>query len=220
MKPLVYGAKNRTDILDLTKTAPMLETALAYVRALGAHGKVVLLVGGKPEMKDFVKATAEEMKMPYVAGRWLGGTLTNFVEIKKRVKLMLELTGEREGGVLAKKYTKRERLMIDREIARLEEKFIGLTTLEKLPDALVIVDTRAEAIPVAEANALGIPVIGIMNSDCDLSQVTYPIVGNDASQESVQFFLGKIAEAYREGTKGRVAAPEAVAAEGEAKSAV
>jgi small subunit ribosomal protein S2 len=212
MKSLVFGSKNRTDILDLTKTAPLMEKALTFVSALAATGKTVLFVGGKPEMKDLVKQAAEEVKMPYVAGRWLGGTLTNFVEIKKRVKRMLELTADKEAGNLAKKYTKKERLMIDREIVRLEEKFAGLATLEKLPDALIVVDTRAEAIPVAEANALGIPVVGVMNSDCDFSVVTYPIVGNDASQESVRFFLDRIVEAYREGAKGHVAPKEETAA--------
>lgn len=205
MKALVYGSKNKTDILDLTKTAPIFETALTFVRGLGAHGKVALFVGGKPEMKDIVKRAAEELKMPYVAGRWLGGTLTNFAEIKKRVKRLEDLTEDREAGTLAKKYTKKERVLIDREIARLEEKFSGLSGMEKLPDALIVVDTRAEAIPVAEANELGIPVVGIMNSDCDFSQVMYPVVGNDASQESVTFFLNEIVEAYKEGTKGAVA---------------
>jgi len=204
MKPFVYGSKNKTDILDLTKTAPIFKTALTFVQGLGAHGKVALFVGGKPEMKDIVKRAAEELKMPYVAGRWLGGTLTNFVEIKKRVKRMLELADERDAGGLAKKYTKKERVLIDREIARLEEKFLGLVGMEKLPDALVIVDTRHESIPVAEANELGIPVVGIMNSDCDFSQVTYPVVGNDASQESVTFFLNEIVDAYKEGAAGRI----------------
>ena len=210
MKPLVYGSKNRTDILDLTKTAPIMETALAFVRALGATGKVLLFVGGKPETKDFVKAAAEEIKMPSVSGRWLGGTLTNFPEIKKRVKRMQELSGDREAGTLAKKYTKKERLMIDREITRLEGKFLGITTMEKLPDALLIIDTRYESIAVSEANELGIPVVGVMNSDCDFSQVAYPIVGNDASQDSVKFFLDSVVEAYREGMKGAVAAPTPV----------
>jgi len=210
MKPLVYGSKNRTDILDLTKTAPLMETALAFVRALGATGKVLLFVGGKPETKDYVKTAAEEIRMPHVSGRWLGGTLTNFPEIKKRVKRMQELSGEREAGTLAKKYTKKERLMIDREITRLEEKFLGITAMEKLPDALLVIDTRYESIAVAEANELGIPVVGVMNSDCDLSQVAYPIVGNDASQDAVKFFLDSIVEAYREGTKGAVAAPAPV----------
>lgn len=212
MKSLVYGSKNKTDILDLTKTAPILETALTFVRGAGAHGKTILFVGGKPEMKQLVKETAEALSMPYVAGRWLGGTLTNFNEIKRRIKRMQELTGERDTGASAKKYTKKERVLFDREINRLEENFLGLNNMEKLPDALVVVDTRAESIAVSEAAALGIPVVGIMNSDCDFSAVHYPIVGNDASKEAVVFFLTQITEAYREGTKGRVLPVEESAA--------
>lgn len=205
MKPYVYGSKNRTDILDLTKTAPMLEEALTFVRGLGALGKTVLLVGGKPESSSYIKEAAQALGMPYVAGRWLGGTLTNFTEIKRRVKRMQELTADKDAGALAKKYTKKERVLIDREIVRLEERFLGLTGMEKLPSALIVLDTRRESIPVAEASALGIPVVGIMNSDCDLSQVSYPIIGNDASRDSVKFFLDKIVDAYKEGQKGNVA---------------
>lgn len=204
MKPFVFGAKGKTDILDLTKTAPLLDEALMFMRGLGANGKKVLFVGGKPEMQEFVKAAAEKVSMPYVAGRWLGGTLTNFPEIKKRIKRMTELTADREAGTLAKKYTKRERVMIDREINRLEENFIGLVSLEKLPDALFVVDTRRESISVHEAQMLGIPIVGIMNSDCDFSAVSHPIIGNDASRESVRFFLDSATDAYREGLKGHV----------------
>lgn len=205
MKELVYGSKNKTDILDLTKTAPLLEDTLTFVRGLGALGKTLVIVGGKPEMQGIVKEAAESISMPYVAGRWLGGTLTNFEEIRKRVKRMQELLADREAGTLAKKYTKKERVLLDREITELENNFGGIATLEKIPSALVIVDTRREVIPVKEANVVKVPVIGIMNTDCDLSEVQYPIVGNDASRESVKFFLDQIVEAYREGAKGKVA---------------
>jgi small subunit ribosomal protein S2 len=207
MKELVYGSKNKTDILDLTKTAPLLEETLTFVRGLGALGKTLVIVGGKPEMQGIVKEAAEAISMPYVAGRWLGGTLTNFEEIRKRVKRMQELLTDREAGILAKKYTKKERVLLDREITELENNFGGIVTLEKLPSALVIVDTRREQIPVKEANIVKVPVIGIMNTDCDLSEVQYPIVGNDASRDSVKFFLDQIVEAYREGTKGKVETP-------------
>ncbi len=207
MKSLVYGSKNRTDILDLTKTAPILAKALSFVEACGAQGKTILFVGGKPEMKDLIKTTAEGIGMPYIAGRWLGGTLTNFTEIKRRVKRMLELTGERDTGASAKKYTKKERVLIDREIARLEGNFIGIASMEKSPDALIIVDTRHESIAVAEAATVRVPAVGIMNSDCDFSAVPYPIVGNDASKESVAFFLSEIAEAYKRGRAKGVSVP-------------
>jgi small subunit ribosomal protein S2 len=199
MQSLVFGVKNRTDILDLTQTAPLFESALAFVRSLGAQGKTVLFVSGKPEMTELIRISAASLGMPFVAGRWLGGTLSNFTEIKKRMNRMKELIEERDSGASVAKYTKKERLMIDREIARLEENFSGLSTMERVPDALVVVDTRREDNAVKEARGLGVPVVGIMNSDCDLGLVTHPIVGNDASRESVQFFLESITRAYQEG---------------------
>lgn len=199
MKPLVFGVKNKTDILDLTQTAPLLESVLAYVEVLAQQGKTLLFVSGKPEMTGLIRETAASIGMPYVAGRWLGGTLSNFTEIKKRMNRMKELIEERESGKSAKRYTKKERLMIDREIVRLEENFSGLNNMDRIPDVLVIVDTRREDNAVKEARGLAVPVIGIANSDCDLSLISHPIVGNDASRESVQFFLSEIAEAYKKG---------------------
>ncbi len=205
-KKYIFGTKNKTDILDLTQTAPVLAHALDFVRALGAQGKTLLFVTGKPEMLGLVRETAALLNMPYVAGRWLGGTLSNFPEIKKRVQRMKELVDARDAGTLAQKYTKKERLMIDREIIRLEENFSGIAAMADLPHVLVIVDTRHEDNAVKEARGLGIPVIGIANSDCDLSLVSHPIIGNDASRESVQFFLGEIQRAYQEGRSGEVRA--------------
>ncbi len=199
MKQFVFATKNKTDILDLTKTTPLLESALEYVRSLGTQGKTVLFVGGKPEIASIVRDVAQSVSMPYVAGRWLGGTLSNFTEIKKRMNRMKELVDARDAGTLLTKYTKKERLMISREIERLEENFSGIASLEKIPEALVVVDTRREDNAVKEARGLGVPVIGIANSDCDLSLIQYPVVGNDASQASVRFFLESIAKAYQEG---------------------
>ena len=202
-KKFIFGTKNQVDILDLTLTAPILADALAYVRALGAANKVVLFVGGKPEIADIVRRTATELGQPYVAGRWLGGTVSNFTEIKKRIQRMKDLVDERERGVLAQKYTKKERLLLDREIIRLEENFSGIQNLEKMPDAFVIVDTKRENNAVLEARGLGIPIVGIANSDCDISLISHPIVANDASRDSVSYILGEIASAYAEGRSGR-----------------
>lgn len=204
MKDMIFGSKGKTDIIDLTKSSERLEETLAFVRSLGASGKVMFFVGGKPEIQGSVRASAETLSMPFVAGRWIGGTLTNFPEIKKRIQRLSNLTQDRDAGTLAKKYTKKERVLIGREITKLEENFGGLSGVENLPHALVVVDTRAESIAVKEAKDLGIPVIGIMNSDCDLSQVSHPIIGNDASRNSVQFFLHEVVGAYREGMKGAV----------------
>lgn len=204
MKDLIFGSKGKTDIIDLTQTATMLDEALAFTRSLGASGKTVLFVGGKPEIRDIVRESADALGMPYVAGRWLGGTLTNFSEIKKRIQRLAELTADRDSGTLAKKYTKKERVLLGREITKLETFFGGLSGVERLPDALVVVDTRAESIAVKEAKDLRIPVVGIGNSDCDRSQVSHPVAGNDASRNSVQFFLTQIVDAYRAGVKGAV----------------
>lgn len=202
VQPYIFGTKNKVDIIDLAQTAPILESALGYVRMMGAQNKILLFVGGKPEITDIVREQAASIGMPFVAGRWLGGTLSNFTEIKKRMNRMKELLDSRDQGTLAQKYTKKERLMIDREIARLEENFSGLVSMDRLPDALVIVDTKREDNAVKEARGLGIPVIGIANSDCDLGLVSHPIIGNDATRESVTFFLSQIAQAYQEGRKG------------------
>lgn len=212
MQSLVFGTKNKTDILDLTQTAPLLEEAKTFVKALGTQGKTILFVGGKPEIAQAVRESAASVGMPYVAGRWLGGTLSNFTEIKKRMNRMKELLEQREAGTLAHKYTKKERLMIDREIARLEENFSGLVSMDHLPAALVVVDTRREDNAVKEARGLGIPVVGIANSDCDRSLVSHPVVGNDATRESVTFFLGEIARAFHEGRAGRTVEAEQRAA--------
>ncbi|MFQ5541014.1 MAG: 30S ribosomal protein S2 [Candidatus Paceibacteria bacterium] len=214
MKDMIFGSKGRNDVINITRTAEMMDEALAFVRSLGGSGKTVLFVGGKPEVRDITRTAAEALSMPYVAGRWIGGTITNFGEIQKRIKRLNDLSADRDAGVLAQKYTKKERLLIGREIARLEEHFSGISGLEHLPAALVVVDTRTEAIAVKEANDRGIPVVGILNSDCDLSKVRHPIVGNDASRASVQFFLDKIVEAYRDGQEN---APARTGANEEAK---
>jgi len=210
MKNMIFGNKGKTDIIDLAESARLLEESLEFVRSLGASGKMVLFVGGKPEVRDIVRSAAESLSMPYVAGRWIGGTLTNFSEIKKRIKRLADLSSDRDAGTLAKKYTKKERVLIDREIARLEENFGGLAGMENLPHALLVVDTRAEAIAVKEANDLGIPVVGIMNSDCDLSKVQHPIIGNDAARTSVRFFIDEAVRSFRAGASGAVAKSEII----------
>jgi small subunit ribosomal protein S2 len=147
-----------------------------------------------------VKAAAERANSPYVAGRWIGGTLTNFKNIRKRIDRLEKLMADRESGEL-EKYTKKERLMISREIEELLGRFGGIVSLKDLPGALYVVDTRHEHTAVKEANQLGIPVIALASSDCDFSQIQYPIPGNDTSVKSVRFVTEEIADAYQEGKK-------------------
>ncbi len=202
MRPFVLGAKSNVEIFDLKKTDEQLAKAKAVMAALARDGKVVLIVGGKREAQDAVKATGKRLGVPFVAGRWLGGTLTNFTEIKKRIDRLADLSQKRDAGELTKLYTKLERIRIDREIDKLTERLSGLTTLARRPDAMVIVDTRHEAHASREARALGIPVIGVMSSDCDLKDAAYPIVVNDASRDVIALVLDELADAYETGLKG------------------
>lgn len=193
--PFIYGQKGGTELFDLEKTAACLESALAFVKSLAAERKVILFVGGKAEARGPLKRVAERLALPYVASRWIGGTLTNFGEIKRRLARLSDLSDMREKGELAK-FTKRERLLIDREITDLDAMFGGLRGMSKLPDALVIVDPREQEGAAREAKQFGIPVIALMNSDCDRSLVTYPIPGNDASVDNITFVLDSIGQAY------------------------
>ena len=196
--PFLFGTKDRTDIFNLEETERRLEAARAFVRSLA--GKHMLFVGGKNEVAEIIKSVALAVGAPYVAGRWIGGTLTNFKNIRKRIDRLQKLMGERERGEL-EKYTKRERLLIDREIDELLARFGGLVSMIELPSALFAVDTRHEHTAIREANQLGIPVVGLSSSDCDFSLVRYPIPANDTSVRSVGLVCEAIKEAYLEGKK-------------------
>ncbi|HWB33859.1 MAG TPA: 30S ribosomal protein S2 [Candidatus Paceibacterota bacterium] len=193
----IYGEKGGTEVFDLEKTAACLDTALEYVKSLAGERKTILFIGGKAEARGIVSRAAERINAPYVASRWIGGTLTNFSEIKRRLGRLAEITTMREKGELAK-FTKRERLLIDREAADLELMFGGLKGMTKLPDALMIVDPRQEDAAVKEAAKFNIPVIALMNSDCDRRGIAYPIPGNDASQETITFVLDQVAKTYED----------------------
>ncbi len=198
-KDLIFGHKNKVEIFDLEKTSDLLARALEFVRTLGRERKVLLFVGGKPESHKPIRLAADTLGLPYVAGRWIGGTLTNWSEIARRIKLLEELKEQRERGDLSK-YTKLERLKIDREIAKLELMYGGLTSLEgRTPDALFVVDPKREYTAIREAHARKLPTVALANSDCDITQITYPIPGNDAASKSIAFYVEEVARAYREG---------------------
>ncbi len=194
--PYIFGAKNKVDIFDLEKTEALLEKAKAFMASLAKEGKSVLIVGGKSEARAAVKTGALSINMPYVDGRWIGGTLTNFVQIRKRVEKMEKLMSEKEKGELAK-YTKKERLLIDREIANLERFFSGIVSMKDLPKALFVIDPKKEKNAVKEAEDMGIPVIALAGSDCDIKKIDHPVIGNDSSRTSVQFFVQEIVKSYK-----------------------
>ena len=199
MKPFLVGTKGRQEIIDLAKTVEQLDAAKAAMAALAKEGKTVLFVGGKVEIAALVKKAAESINAPYVAARWLGGTISNWTEIKKRIDRLTELLEKASTGALAKQHTKLELVKIEREKKRLEERLDGITTMTKKPDALLVVDTKHEKHAVKEANDAGIPIIAIMSSDCDLTEAAYPIVANDTSREAVKFILAELAGAFQTG---------------------
>ena len=196
----LFGTKDAVDVFDLERTQGLLDAARAFIVGVATSGKQVLFVGGKPESASLLKTSAESVGMPYVASRWIGGTLTNFKNIRQRIDLLLTRVRDRDSGALAK-YTKRERLLIDREIDELLNRFGGLVTMNDLPAALFVVDTRHENTAVREANQLNIPVVGLSSSDCNFSEVKYPIPANDTSIRSVRFVCEEMAEAYKEGKR-------------------
>lgn len=196
MLPFIFGSKNRVDIIDLEKTQAMLKEACDIITTAKNGGKTVLFVGTKPEIKNLLRDAALSVDMPYVENRWIGGTFTNFGEIKKRVERMEDLETKEEKGELVYQ-TKKEKLLIEREIEKLKVMFGGLRNLKKLPEVMVVIDPRKEAIAVEEANQLNIPVIALTNTDCDVRGIDFPIAGNDTNQSSVQLVLNTLIAAYK-----------------------
>jgi len=196
--PYVFGIKNKIEIIDLEKTVEMLDKAKEFVSSLAKAGKIILFTSSKSEARNAIKEGAMSLGMPYVAGRWIGGTITNFPEIKKRLAKLDDLTKQKEKGELVK-YTKRERMLIDKEIANLEKMFSGITELKDAPKALFVVDPKKEIIAVMEARKAGIPVISLLGTDCDIKSVDYPILGNDSSVSSISYFVSEIVNAYKTG---------------------
>lgn len=199
MKPYLVGTKGRQEIIDLVKTTEQIEAAKAVMAALAKEGKTILFVGGKVEIAALVKKAAQDISAPYVATRWLGGTISNWNEIKKRVDRLAELSEKTAVSALVKQHTKLELVHIEREKKRLVERLDGITTLTKRPDALLVVDTKHEKHAVKEANDAGIPILAIMSSDCDLREAAYPIVANDTSRETVRLILSNLVEAFKKG---------------------
>src|SRR3989338_1497672 len=199
--PFLFATRDQTDFFNLDESAKSLATASTFVANIAATGGHILFVSGKNESLEIVRAAAGRIGAPFCAGRWIGGTLTNFKNIRKRIDRLEKLTAERESGALDK-YTKKERLLLDREIEELQNRFGGLVSLTAVPAALFIVDTRHEDTAVREANQLGIPVVGLSSSDCDFSMIQFPIPANDTSVKSVRLIVEQIADAYQDGKKG------------------
>ncbi len=197
--PYIFGSKQGTDIIDLEKTSELLETAKAVVREAGKAGKVVLFVSTKEEIAPIVKQFALDAEMPFVVNRWIGGMLTNWSEIKKRIARLQDLVAQGESGELERKYTKKERVVIGRELEKLHFNFGGIKAMPGVPHLMIVVDPRHDAIAVSEAQDMRVPIIGITSSDANLRELTYPIVANDSLQSSVTLILSELVQEYAAG---------------------
>jgi small subunit ribosomal protein S2 len=194
IKPFIEGNHNGVDFINLDKTAGQFENAVSFLKSVQGAGKVILFVGVKPEIRQIVKEVALSLNAPYIAERFIGGTLTNFPQMKKRIEKLHDLLKKKETGELAV-YTKKEQLLIQREIDRLDRDFGGISTLTNLPAAIVMIDPRHEDMCVKEAKRLHIPVVALANTDCTIDGIEYPIVGNDGSVGAVRFVLETLKEA-------------------------
>ena len=197
--PYLFATKDGVDVFDLEKTAASIVETKEVLKQAGLAGKTILLVGTKDESSKLVKRIAEQAGLLYVANRWIGGMLTNLPEIKKRINRLDTLLKEKESGELERKYTKKERVMIGREIDKLTFNFSGIAKITKTPDYVVVVDPRHDSIAVTEAISSGVPIIAIMSSDCNADQVQYPIIANDSLQTSVSLILEELVKSYQEG---------------------
>jgi small subunit ribosomal protein S2 len=195
-KPFILENKNGIDFINLDKTKVQLEEAISFLKAVSGAGKPILFVGVKPEIRQIVKEVALSLNAPYIAERFIGGSLTNFPQMKKRIEKLHDLLKKKETGELSV-YTKKEQLLIQRDIDRLDRDFGGVSLMNNLPGAIVVVDPRYESICMKEAIHTHIPVVALSNTDCTIEDIEYPVVGNDGSVTSVRFFLETIKDALQ-----------------------
>ncbi|MBI2415601.1 MAG: 30S ribosomal protein S2 [Candidatus Kerfeldbacteria bacterium] len=199
MNPFVFGARNGISIIDLEKTKQQLTKVLPILEDLAAQNKVILLVGSKRQAQTTVKALAEELHMPYLVDRWIGGLLTNFTSVSRLMRKLTQLKEERDQGTWEKRYTKKEQLVLTREIERLEHLVGGIETMAKLPDAIVVADCNKDKTAVIEAARLKIPVFAITDTNVNPDLVNYPIPANDDGIKSIQYIFAILREALLAG---------------------
>jgi small subunit ribosomal protein S2 len=212
MKRFIFGERNGIYIIDLEQTLTRVESAYAFVRDLVSEGGEVLFVGTKKQAQDPIQSYALKVGMPYVNERWLGGMLTNFETISKRVTKMLEYERMKESGEF-EAMIKKEALLLDRELLKLQRNLGGLRDMKRVPQAIFVIDTKKEHIAVTEANKLGIPIIAIVDTNVDPDVIQFPIPGNDDAIRANGLLVGVIAEAIEEGRYIQSRRPKPVVAE-------
>jgi small subunit ribosomal protein S2 len=199
MKPYIFGKRNGIYIIDLQKTVKLFAQVVEFVQSLSAEGKRILFVGTKRQAQEVIAEEASRCGEFYVTNRWLGGTLTNFVTLRTSIQRLKEIESKLndENSPMPKK----ERLRFDRERERMVKNLDGIREMNELPDALFVVDPKKESIAIAEANKLGIPVIAIVDTNCDPELIDYLIPGNDDAIRAIRLFASRVADAYLEGSR-------------------
>jgi len=200
MDPYIFGLRNNVEVFDLERTRVKLREAEEFLKKLASEKGVLLLVGAKPSAADLIEKAGLELNMPYSAKRWPGGLLTNFPTIKKRLDHLEDLKIKKASGELAK-YTKKEQLVFNDEINKLEAKFAGLTSLKKIPDAILLIDPKEESTAVREAAKLSLKTVGVMSTDCNPGLATYPIPANDSARSSIKYIMDRLVAAYKSGIR-------------------
>jgi small subunit ribosomal protein S2 len=198
MRQYIYAAKNGIHIINLQKTLRLWRDAERFISSISSRGDIVLFVGTKRQAQETIEEQAKRSKMPYITQRWLGGTLTNFRTMQQSINRLEEVEGKlAEGSV--EKLPKKEVLVLEKLRDKLLKNLGGVREMNKLPGALFIIDPKKEHIAVTEANRLGIPIVALVDTNCDPDPVTYPIPANDDALRSVQLFAGAVADAIIEG---------------------
>jgi small subunit ribosomal protein S2 len=208
MKPYIYTARNSIYIIDLEKTKEKLQSALDYVKKVANRGGTILFIGAKRQAKPIIRKYADEVGMPYVTDRWIGGTFTNHETIQKLIKKYKELKSKMEAGGFSH-YTKKERLKIEEEIEKLEKVVGGITNLTKLPEAVFVIDLKQDRTAVKEAKKRNIPIVGIVDTNVSPEGISYPIPGNDDATKSIELITSLVAEAITEGKEAAAKNPPA-----------
>ena len=197
MAPFIYGHRNKIHIINLEKTLPAFENALKFIRQLSAKRGTVLMVGTKRQARDVVALEAQRCGMPYVDQRWLGGMLTNFKTVKGSLKKLKDMQAQKDSGTIA--VIKKEALMFERERMKLEKDIGGIQDMAALPDAIFVIDVGYHKIAIQEANKLGIPIIGVVDTNHSPLGIDYVIPGNDDSAKAVALYAKAVADAVLEG---------------------
>jgi len=202
MRQFIFTERNGIHIIDLQQTVTRLDSAITFIRDVVAGGSDVLIIGTKKQARETVEMEAQRAGLPYVNNRWLGGTLTNFRTIQSRIKHLQTLESSMERGDYSR-LTKKEQLDISNEIERMNRYFGGIKLMDRLPSAVFIIDTVKEAIAVAECVRLSIPIVSLVDTNCDPDPVAYPIPSNDDAIRAIKLILGKVADAAIEGRAAR-----------------